>query len=140
MEHFKEFQKDFGILIESGFIAVKQGDEDSASKLFNASKTLNPDHSAPDIGLGYIHLSKLEIKKAKEIFQKVIDKEPNNYLALTFLGLCLMLGKTDMAKGENLVNKALNNSDDPAIQHFAQTVLTWKKEFFNKEPVTPFKS
>jgi hypothetical protein len=66
MTTLEEFKQDFGILVESGFVAVKQGDEDSATKLFQAAKSLKPDHTAADLGFGYISLSKLELQDAIE--------------------------------------------------------------------------
>ena len=73
MDEFKlaEFKEDFALFIEAGFIAVKQLDETSASRLFDAAQVLSPDHSAPKIGLGYIALNKLEVKQATKIFEEV---------------------------------------------------------------------
>ncbi len=49
-----DFKEDFPLLIEAGFIAVKQLDEISASRIFNAAQAINPHSTAPQIGLGYI--------------------------------------------------------------------------------------
>ena len=136
METLEKFEKDFGILVEAGFVAVKQGDEDSAKKLFLAAQALKPDHTAPVLGYGYISLSKLDLEESTRIFEAIVKKEPDNYLATIFYGLSLMLGRTDVSKGDKLVNGVLEKTDDQALQHFAKTVLAWKEEFFAKEKVT----
>ena len=40
MNQMENYEQDFGILVEAGFIAVKQGDEDSAVKLFKAAQVV----------------------------------------------------------------------------------------------------
>ena len=97
-EKLQEFNSDFPLLIEAGFLAVKQLDEISARRIFEAARTLRPESSAPMIGLGYIDLNKLEIKTASKIFEDVVAKEPENYLAQTFLGICYLLVKSKMKK------------------------------------------
>ncbi len=77
----QDFQSDFALLIETGFIAVKQLDEIGAKRIFYAAQALRPESSAPRIGLGYIALNKLEIKEASQIFEKIVAEEPENYLA-----------------------------------------------------------
>jgi len=126
------YDQDFGILVEAGFIAVKQGDEDSAVKLFNAAQVLRPQHNAPRIGFGYIALNKLEIPRAIEIFQGVVNNEATNYLARTFLGLCLMIEKTDLQRGYQLVQEVLNQCKDESVLQFARETLRWKAQYFEK--------
>jgi hypothetical protein len=133
MDAFEKFKKDFGILVEAGFVAVKHGDEDSATKLFLAAQTLKPEHTAPKLGFGYISLSKLELDDATKTFQDIVTEEPKNYLATIFLGLSLMLSRKNIDKGNKMVNKVLEETEDPSLQHFAQTVLAWKEEFFAQE-------
>lgn len=132
MKETKQFEKDFGLLVETGFVAVKQSDEDSATKLFRAAQALKPEHTAPQIGFGYIALNKLELKEATTIFEAVIEKEPENYLGKTFLGLVLMMAKTEPERGHELVQEALKKSDDPSVHQFAQTALQWREKYFNK--------
>jgi hypothetical protein len=136
MNQMENYEQDFGILVEAGFIAVKQGDEDSAVKLFKAAQVVNPQHNAPKIGFGYIALNKLEIPEAIEIFESIVNNENDNFLAKTFLGLCLMLEKTDMERGSNLVNEVLKGCKDESVIQFAQETVRWKKEYFEKETVS----
>ena len=81
-EKLNDFKQDFALLIEAGFIAVKQLDETSASRIFNAAQVMSPESTAPQIGLGYIALNKLEVKEATKIFEEVIKQEPENHLAI----------------------------------------------------------
>ena len=73
----KKYKDDFILLVEGGYIAVNQADEDGALKLFRAAELLQPDNSLCKVGFGYLHLHKLELKQAVKIFQEVLDKEPN---------------------------------------------------------------
>src|ERR1700722_4742645 len=115
-DKLEEFKEDFALLIEAGFIAVKQLDETSASRIFHAAQAINPDSRAPQIGLGYIALNKLEVKEATKIFEEVVNKEPENYLAQTFLGICFLLTKPKRKKGEKLIQDAIEKSSDPTVK------------------------
>lgn len=129
MESLKE---DFPLLIEAGFIAVKQLDEISATRIFNAAQMISPKSTAPQIGLGYIALNKLEVKKATGIFEKVVEQEPTNYLAQTFLGICFLLNKPKRKKGEKLIQDAMSKSDDPTIKNLGTVSLQWAEKDLNK--------
>ena len=133
MKELEEFNKDFGLLVETGFVAVKQGDEDSAVKLFRSAQLLRPNSVEPQIGFGYIALNKLELGEAEKTFEAVVAKAPTNYLGKTFLGLVMMLAKTDPERGEKLVNETIANCEDASIIEFANTCLKWKEEYFSKE-------
>lgn len=126
------FKEDFALLIEAGFIAVKQLDETSATRIFHAAHVISPNSTAPEIGLGYIHLNKLEIKKATEIFEAVTAKEPDNYLAQTFLGMCYLLTKPKRKKGEMIIKEAVEKSDDPTIKNLGKISLEWAEKDLNK--------
>jgi hypothetical protein len=140
-QKLEDFKEDFSLLIEAGFIAVKQLDEISASRIFHAAKTINPNSTAPQIGLGYIALNKLEVKQATKIFEEVTLKEPENYLAQTFLGICFLLTKPKRKKGEKLIQEAMEKTSDPTIKNLGTISLNWadkdlkdlKSPFFNHE-------
>lgn len=127
-----EFKEDFPLLIEAGFVAVKQLDEMSAARIFNAAQMISPNSTAPQIGLGYIALNKLEVKKATGIFEKVVEQEPTNYLAQTFLGICFLLTKPKRKKGEKLIQEAMSKSDDPTIKNLGTVSLQWAEKDLNK--------
>ncbi|GAB4233743.1 MAG: hypothetical protein Tsb0021_12840 [Chlamydiales bacterium] len=135
-----EFDEDFGLLIETGFVAVKQLDEICSRRLFEAAKVLRPESTVPDIGLGYIALNKLEVKEATTIFQEILKKEPENHLAQTFLGICYLLVKSKRPEGEKLIAEAMKKTDDETIKNLGAISLEWsekdlkkaKSPFFNK--------
>jgi Flp pilus assembly protein TadD len=130
MSEFKlaEFKEDFALFIEAGFIAVKQLDETSALRIFDAAQVLSPDHSAPKIGMGYIALNKLEVKLATKIFTEVTEKEPTNWLAQTFLGICYLLTKPKRKKGEKLIREAMEKSGDEAVKNLGTISLEWAQK------------
>lgn len=137
-----DFLDDFALMIEAGFVAVKQLDEVSATRIFNAAQVLNPMSTAPQIGLGYIALNKLEIKKATKIFESVAKKEPENYLAQTFLGMCFLLTKPKRKHGEEIIKEAMEKTSDPTVKNLGELSLQWaekdlkkiKSPFFGESP------
>lgn len=128
-----DFLDDFPLLIEAGFIAVKQLDEISATRIFNAADAMSPGHTAPQIGLGYIALNKLEVKEATRIFEGVVAKEPENYLAQTFLGMCFLLTKPKRKKGEKIIKEAIAKTDDPTVKNLGEISLEWVEKDLNKK-------
>lgn len=144
-DKFLQFAEDFALMIEAGFVAVKQFDEVSATRIFNAAQLLNPTSSAPRIGLAYIAMNKMELKKAIDIFEKILEEEPENYIAQAFLGLCYLLGKEKLKKGEKLIRNAMEKSDDPTVHNLGAVALEWSKKsiaagqspFFSKPKTEP---
>jgi len=131
-EDFDEFLGDFALLIEAGFIAVKQLDEVSAVRIFSAAQVMNPMSTAPQIGLGYIALNKLEINRAIALFEGVTKKEPDNCLAKTFLGMCFLLSKPKRKQGEEIIKEAIEKSDDPTIKNLGELSLQWAEKDLSK--------
>ena len=129
----EECRDDFALLIEAGFVAVKQLDEVSARRLFQAAQILHPDSSAPRIGIGYIALNKLEMKEATKIFEEINAKEPENHLAATFLGICYVLSKPKRKKGEQMLDTISKASDDPTIKHLCELSLVWAEKDLSKK-------
>ncbi len=128
-----DFKRDFALFIEAGFIAVKQLDEVSAARMFQAAHVINPKSTAPKIGLGYIALNKLEIKEATKIFEEVIEQEPDNLLAKTFLGMCFLLIKPKRKKGEKLIEEAMATTTDPTIKDLGKVTLEWAEKDLKKQ-------
>jgi len=133
----REFKEDFPLLIEAGFVAVKQLDETSATRIFQAAQAISPHSTAPQIGIGYIALNKLEIKEATKIFEEIVKKEPENYLAQTFLGICFLLNKPKRKKGEKLIREAMEKTSDPTIKSLGEVSLEWAEKDLKKE-LAPF--
>jgi len=137
---FGDFKEDFSLLIEAGFVAVKQLDETSASRIFHAAQVISPNSTAPQLGLGYISLNKLEIKEATKIFEEIVAKEPENYLAQTFLGICFLLTKPKRKKGEKLVRDSMGKTSDPTIKSLCKLSLEWAEKDLKKEKAPFFAS
>jgi tetratricopeptide (TPR) repeat protein len=133
MSSLEEFKNDFLLLVESGFIAINQMDEDSTMKLFKAAEILDKNNSLPKIGYGYLALHKLELKSAIEKFEAVLKKEPNNEMAKAFLGIAISLTPKNAIKGEKLLEEVLK-SDNKEIKKLAGIALDFVDRFVKKEP------
>jgi len=136
-EKLEELKEDFPLLIEAGFVAIKQLDAISASRIFVAAQMISPDHVAPKIGLGYIALNQLNVKEATEIFEFVAEKEPENKLGQTFLGICYLLSKLKRKKGEKLIKSAIESTEDPTVKALGEVSLKWAERDLKKMK-TPF--
>lgn len=130
-QHYKD---DFILFAEAGFIAINQADEDAAIKLFKASETLKPDNVLPKIGVGYMHLCKLELKQAAKCFEDILHKDPHNEMAKTLLGLSLSLNPAEVAKGEKVLEEACMKAKDPMIKDLAKNSLEFVEKFVKKTP------
>ena len=124
----------FLLLAEAGFIAINQSDEDAAIKLFKASELLDPDNLLPRIGMGYMHLCKLELKQAVKYFEEILVKDPHNEMARAFLGLSLSLNPAELAKGEKVLEEAAEKSKDLMIKNLAVSALEFVEKFVKKAP------
>ncbi len=133
MTHLEKYKKDFILFLEAGFIAINQADEESTLKLFKAAELLDPKNSLIKIGLGYLHLHKLELKQAIDTFETILKKEPGNEMAKTFLGIALSWTPTDTMKGEKLLTETKKSKDEP-IKNLSTTALEFVDKFIKKEP------
>ncbi|CAM0116760.1 tetratricopeptide repeat protein [Rhabdochlamydiaceae symbiont of Dictyostelium giganteum] len=134
MSKLQLYKDDFVLLLETGFIAAGQSDEDSASKLFKSAQLLDPQNMLPKVGFGYIHLLKLELKKAAYCFEEILTIEPDNQMAKTLLGLALSLHAKEVAKGEKLLEEVLEETEDTSISKVAATTLDFIDRFVKKQP------
>ena len=133
MPSWKKYKEDFILLLEAGFIAVNQADEDSARKLFKAAELLDPQNPLPKIGFGYLHLHKLELKQAITAFEEVLHKDPHNDMAKAFLGLAMSMQPSSLEKGEKLLEQTLH-SNDPMIKKLSDTSIDFVERFIKKPP------
>lgn len=131
LKHYKEH---FILMVEAGFIAVNQADEDSALKLFKASELLDPHNLLPKVGMGYMHLCKLELKQACKLFDEVLAKDPHNEMAKTFLGLSMSLNPTEVSKGEKILEESAQKSKDPMVKSLASSAIAFVDKFIKKNP------
>lgn len=131
-EAYEQYKTDFALLVEAGFIAVNQADEDAAVRLFKASELLRPTSLLPKIGYGYLHLHKLELKQACKNFEDVLTQEPSNDVAKALLGLCMSLQPKSIDKGTELLEETLN-SENPLVKSMSHTALDFVDKFVRKE-------
>jgi tetratricopeptide (TPR) repeat protein len=129
----QEFKEDYALLIEAGFIAVKQLDEIAARRLFKAAELLNPDNPASQLGLGYIALNKLQVTEATKIFEHILKKDPEHHLAQALLGICYLLTKGKLKKGEKLIEEAKAKTDDPTVKNLADICISWAEKDLKKK-------
>lgn len=133
MGKFQPYQDHFILFAEAGFIAVNQADEDAALKLFRAAELLKPDNFLPKVGMGYLHLCKLELAQAAKIFTEVLAKEPGNDMAKAFLGISMALSPKDVVKGEKILEESAR-SKEPAIKKLAADAIDFVEKFIKKAP------
>lgn len=133
MASWHKYKEDFILLLEAGFIAVNQADEDAALKLFKAAMLLDPNNPLPTIGIGYLHLHKLELKQAIKAFEEVLDKDPGNDMAKAFLGLAFSMQPNSVEKGEKMLAQS-RKSSDPMIQRLSETSIDFVERFIKKTP------
>lgn len=128
-----KFKDDFIMLCEAGFIAVNQADEDTAMKLFEAAKVLEPGHHLPRIGEGYLHFHKLELKKACSIFEAVLEEDGNNEMARAFLGMALSLTPTMGPEGKKILAEMVDKASDKATKTVAKETIDFVETFIEKK-------
>lgn len=133
MKGLTHWNEDFVLLLECGFIAVNQNDEDSAEKLFDATHTLQPDNLMSEVGHGYMHLMKLELKQACEKFEKILKKDPDNHMAQALLGLSLCFTPKGVSKGEKHL-EAAHKSKDKEVKKMSETALDFVETYVKKAP------
>jgi hypothetical protein len=132
MANWKDYKTDWILFLEAGFIAVNQADEDAAVKLFKAAEMLNPESPMPKIGFGYLYLHKLELKQACKMFEEVLEKEPNNEMAKTFLGISMTFNPSMLAKGEKILEQQAQKARDPLIKRLSETAIDFADKFIKK--------
>jgi len=128
------YADDFFTLVEAGFIAIHQYDEDAAKKLFRAASLLDSTSTLPLLGQGYMHLCKLELKLALPLFEEILAKDPANGMAKTLLGLALSFNPAATSQGEKTLEEALQSASDPMVKELATSTLEFVRKFIKKAP------
>ena len=129
----KKYKEDFVLLLEAGFVAVNQADEDSARKLFKAASLLEKENTLPNVGIGYLHLHLLELNDAIRCFDEVLEKEPKNEMAKAFKGICMSFMPKELEKGEKILSET-SKSKDPMIKELGATALDFVDKFVKQTP------
>ena len=138
MKAVKEFKGDLGLLVEAGLIAIKQGDEDSAKKLFDAADILDPGATSSKMGHGLIALHKMDIATAKQYFSEILKSEEKNYRAKAFLAFSNVLSvlqdgsaaekEIALREGAEQAQEVLENCKEASTRELAQSLLDWEQE------------
>ena len=131
-EEEKKWAEHFFTLLEAGYIACNQADEESASRLFKASKLLKPENALCDVGMGYLHLHKLELKQACLKFEEVIKREPQNEMARTLLGVAKSLMPQGVSEGEQILHDMSSGTKDPYVKQLSETAIDFVDRFVKK--------
>jgi len=134
MEDLKKYDEDFFLFLEAGFVAINQADEDSATKLFKTCEILRKDNPLIQVGFGYLHLHKLELKQACEKFEAVLQKEPDNVMAKTLLGIAMSFTPDQVTKGEQMLETIAKDASDSDAKKVANTTLDFVEHFVKKTP------
>ncbi|MCC5832928.1 MAG: hypothetical protein JJU12_07810 [Chlamydiales bacterium] len=147
MAALQDFQTDLPLLVEGGLVAIKQGDEESAKKLFNAVGVVDPQNMARKMGYGLISLHKMDIKTAQKSFQEILQVEQTNWRAQAFLAFSHILsvlqdGSTEekheaLQTGAKLAQEVLDKSDAESTRQLAQSLLDWERELQDKVKAGP---
>ena len=142
MVKFEAFEEDLPLLVETGLISIKQGDEESAKKLFNAINVIDPENMAQKMGYGLISLHKMDTKGAQKSFQEVLQVEQENWRAQAFLALSYILSVLQdgsleekqhaLQMGAKLAQEVVTKSDIPSTQQLAQSLLDWETQLQEK--------
>jgi len=142
MATLQDFKDDIPLLVESGLVAIKQGDEESAKKLFNAVGILDPKNLAKKMGYGLIALHKMDIPAAQKNFKEIVQEEQTNWRAKAFLAFSYILsvlqdGTNDekiesLRKAAEISNEVVEKCDVESTKQLAQSLLDWEKELMGK--------
>lgn len=145
MVSLQDFKQDLPLLVELGLIAIKQGDEESAKKLFNAIGVIDPQNMAKKMGYGLIALHKMDIKNAQKSFDEVLKVEKNNWRAKAFLAFSHILAvlqegtseekRKSLQTGAELAMEVVAHADSDTTRQLAQSLLAWEKELQDKVEV-----
>ncbi|MEZ5315315.1 MAG: hypothetical protein R3E91_03780 [Chlamydiales bacterium] len=147
METLQDFKVDLALLVEGGLIAIKQGDEESAKKLFNAVGILDPQNMVRKMGYGIIALHKMDIKTSQKHFREILQIEKTNWRAQVFLAFSHILSVLQEGSpkekyesleiGATLAQEVLEKSNTPSTLQLAKSLLEWEKELQDKVKTSP---
>jgi cytochrome c-type biogenesis protein CcmH/NrfG len=132
-----ECDKDYFLFLEAGFVAVNNTDEDSALKLFMATQILRPENHFYKIGFGYMHMCKLELKQAEEMFASVLKSDPKNEMAMSFLAICKSMMPGKVTEGEKMLADIANTSADSDIKELVNRSRDFIDNFVKKGTKSP---
>lgn len=129
-----EFRSDVPLLTEAGFIAMQQVDEMSALNCFCAAMIANPHEPLPMLGVGMVHLFKLELDEANKIFDTVLAKYPDNETAKALKGISGMfsLNEESMKDSEKVLKDLMKHTKDPLVKQLGAYTEKLREEIKSK--------
>ena len=117
--------------VEMAFISINRKNEMRANQFLDAASTLNPGYILIDIARASIHMHKMELKEAETLLKKVLEKDPKQTLAMTFLAIChTLLGNTE---GGKKIFEEMKKGEDPDAKKIASESEKFIKENTKKE-------
>lgn len=136
MTDLELYKEDFALLFEAGLLAIKQGDEDSATKIFRALHVLNPEHYGIELGFALMDLHKMNLNSAEARLRDLAEKEGDNwsvkaFLALTHMMIVLHQDCSFEVRRDNLeqcvlvANQVVTHCEIESTRMLAQSVLDW---------------
>lgn len=134
----KQYDEDFSLFIDTGFLSIVLKEEILARRSFAAARVLRPDNSIPDLGIAYIHLNKLEHIEARKLLKPISNREPNNELAKALLAIANLLDAKKKEEGKKILEELKKKSQDPSIVHLATTSMEWEQKDLSKRSESPF--
>lgn len=133
MKHHEAFKEDIHLLLEAGFIAINQADEDSAKKLLKAAALIEPNNILVHIGQGYLAMHKLDAVTAQKHFEHALTMDPDNQMAKAFLGLSYLFIPNGVAKGERMCSDVLQHTKETQLKDFAESALEFSDTFIRQQ-------
>jgi hypothetical protein len=70
-----------------------------------------------------MHLCKLELKQAATMFNRALEREPNNEMAKTFLGIVLSMTPNETAQGEKILTEMAMSGGDAGLKQLSNTAI-----------------
>ncbi len=138
MVNLQDFREDIALLAEGGLVAIKQGDEENAKKLFDALEIIEPKSVTKKMGYGLIAVHKMDVPEAQKIFKELFDNDHNNRRAQAFLAFSYMLSLMQkgsyeekilaLKEGAKHATEALKHAEDASTKQLAQSILDWQIE------------
>jgi len=129
MKIIEDIKKDALLLLEAGFIALNHAEYKAAEGLFDAAEALDANRDLCEIGRGYLALHKMQIPKAREWFEKVHKRSPDNQMAATFLAWANIMDEKYHSEGEAACEKILKEAKEPDIKQFANSALEFASNY-----------
>lgn len=121
---------DVTLLLEGGFVACKQLNEEAARALFDAARVLDPKNATVEIGHAFIELNKLELEAAKRFINDALEKDPKSELAQAFMGIAMAFNPETRAKARALVRSVIEKSEQEDVKNLCSITLQWIEKDF----------